>query len=99
MTTGIRLIIGLGNPGPEYAATRHNVGFWLADHVAHDFTAQFSVEKTFFSSVAKARVKGEAVIIAKPATFMNRSGQAAGALMHFYKLSPEQVLVLHDELD
>ncbi len=99
MTTGIRLIVGLGNPGPEYDATRHNAGFWLADQVARDLSAQFSVEKAFFSSVAKARVNGEAVIIAKPMTFMNRSGQATGALMRFYKLVPEQVLVLHDELD
>ena len=95
----IRLIIGLGNPGPEYETTRHNAGFWLADHIADDLGAAFSLEKSFFSWVAKARHQGEAVIIAKPMTFMNRSGQAAGALMRFYKLAPEQVLVLHDELD
>ena len=99
MTTGIRLIVGLGNPGPEYETTRHNAGFWLADQVAQDLCAQFSLEKTFFSWVAKARLKGEAIIIAKPTTFMNRSGLAAGALMRFYKLHPEQVLVMHDELD
>jgi len=95
----IRLIIGLGNPGPEYEATRHNAGFWLADHIADDLGASFTLEKNFFSWVAKARYQGEAVIIAKPVTFMNRSGQAAGALLRFYKLAPEQVLVLHDELD
>lgn len=95
----IRLIIGLGNPGPEYEATRHNAGFWLADHIADDLGASFKLEKNFFAWVAKARFQGEAVIIAKPITFMNRSGQAAGALMRFYKLTPEQVLVLHDELD
>src|SRR5690554_6712460 len=95
----IRLIIGLGNPGPEYEATRHNAGFWLADHIADDLGASFKLEKNFFAWVAKARYQGEAVIIAKPITFMNRSGQAAGALMRFYKLQPEQVLVLHDELD
>lgn len=99
MTTGIRLIVGLGNPGPEYETTRHNAGFWLADQVAQDLCAQFSLEKTFFSWVAKARLKGEAIIIAKPTTFMNRSGLATGALMRFYKLNPEQVLVMHDELD
>ncbi|HZH56642.1 aminoacyl-tRNA hydrolase [Yanghanlia caeni] len=97
--TPIRLIIGLGNPGPEYEATRHNAGFWLADHIADDLGAAFTLEKNFFSWVAKGRHRGEAVIIAKPATFMNRSGQAAGALMRFYKFTPEQVLVLHDELD
>jgi len=95
----IRLIIGLGNPGPEYEATRHNAGFWLADLVADDLNASFSLDKGFFSWVAKARFQGEQVILAKPFTFMNRSGQAAGALLRFYKLAPEQVLVLHDELD
>lgn len=95
----IRLIIGLGNPGPQYEATRHNAGFWLADHFADDLGASFTLEKTFSAWVAKGRHKGEAVILAKPITFMNRSGQSAGALMRFFKLAPEQVLVLHDELD
>lgn len=99
MNQPIRLIIGLGNPGPQYETTRHNAGFWLADHLADDLGARFTQEKPFFSWVAKARVDGELVIIAKPVTFMNRSGQAAGALMRFYKLTPSQVLVLHDELD
>ncbi|AEC20660.1 peptidyl-tRNA hydrolase [Pusillimonas sp. T7-7] len=99
MTLPVRLIIGLGNPGPEYEATRHNAGFWLADHLADDLKASFTLEKAFSAWVAKGRYEGEAVIIAKPATFMNRSGQAAGALLRFYKLVPEQVLVLHDELD
>jgi PTH1 family peptidyl-tRNA hydrolase len=99
MSSPIRLIIGLGNPGPEYEATRHNAGFWLADHLADDLKASFSLEKAFSAMVAKARFEGEAVILAKPLTFMNRSGLAAGALMRFYKFTPEQVLVLHDELD
>ncbi|MDX3896293.1 aminoacyl-tRNA hydrolase [Pusillimonas sp.] len=99
MKPAIRLIIGLGNPGPEYEATRHNAGFWLADQLADDLHASFALEKGFSAWVAKARVDGEAVLLAKPTTFMNRSGQAAGALMRFYKLTPAQVLVLHDELD
>lgn len=99
MKPPIRLIIGLGNPGPEYEATRHNAGFWLADQLADDLHASFTLEKNFFAWVAKARVDGEVVLLAKPSTFMNRSGQAAGALMRFYKLTPSQVLVLHDELD
>lgn len=99
MKPPIRLIIGLGNPGPAYEITRHNAGYWLADHVADDLHASFKLEKAFAAWVAKARVNGEAVLLAKPSTFMNRSGQAAGALMRFYKLVPEQVLVLHDELD
>lgn len=99
MKPPIRLIIGLGNPGPEYEKTRHNAGFWLADQLADDFRAGFTLEKAFYAWVAKARVAGEQIIVAKPTTFMNRSGQAAGALMRFYKLTPPEVLVLHDELD
>lgn len=100
MTTApIRLIVGLGNPGPEYEATRHNAGFWLADHFADDLRAAFTLEKPFFAWVARARHAGQAVILAKPTTFMNKSGQAVGALARFYKLRPEEILVLHDELD
>ncbi len=99
MKPPIRLIIGLGNPGPEYEATRHNAGFWVADHLADDLHANFTLEKAFSAWVAKGRFDGEAVVLAKPTTFMNRSGQAAGALMRFYKLTPQQVLVIHDELD
>lgn len=95
----IRLIVGLGNPGAEYERTRHNAGFWLADTYAADLRASFSVEKSFMGEVAKARVDGENIYLAKPITFMNRSGQCVGALARFYKLAPEQVLVLHDELD
>jgi PTH1 family peptidyl-tRNA hydrolase len=99
MTAPVRLIVGLGNPGPEYETTRHNAGFWLLDHMADDLKAAFSLEKSFFAWVAKARFDGENVILAKPVTFMNRSGQAVGALARFYKLVPEQILVVHDELD
>ncbi|TAM89681.1 MAG: aminoacyl-tRNA hydrolase [Candidimonas sp.] len=99
MTERIRLIVGLGNPGPQYEATRHNAGFWLVDHFADDLSASFMMEKTFSAWVAKARFESAAVILAKPTTFMNRSGLAVGALARFYKLAPEQVLVLHDELD
>jgi PTH1 family peptidyl-tRNA hydrolase len=99
MTAPIRLIVGLGNPGPEYEATRHNAGFWLVDHFADDLHAAFLLEKPFFAWVARTRHAGQGVILAKPATFMNKSGQAVGALARFYKLQPEEILVLHDELD
>lgn len=95
----IRLIVGLGNPGPEYETTRHNAGFWLVDHFADDLHAGFNLDKNFFAWVAKARHQGLPVLLAKPATFMNKSGQAVGALARFYKLAPEQILVVHDELD
>lgn len=99
MSDPIRLIVGLGNPGPEYETTRHNAGFWLADHYADDLRASFNFEKSFFGMVAKARRGAENVLLLKPATYMNRSGQAVGAMARFYKLEPSQVLVLHDELD
>ncbi|ARP79859.1 aminoacyl-tRNA hydrolase [Bordetella genomosp. 8] len=99
MSTPIRLIVGLGNPGPEYETTRHNAGFWLADHIADDLRASFAMEKGFNGFVAKARHGGENVVLLKPMTYMNRSGQSVGALARFYKLAPEQILVLHDELD
>ncbi|MDN5843921.1 MAG: aminoacyl-tRNA hydrolase [Alcaligenaceae bacterium] len=99
MTAPVRLIVGLGNPGPEYETTRHNAGFWVADHVADDLKASFSLEKSFFALVARARADGQAAYLAKPITFMNRSGQAVGALARFYKLVPEEILVIHDELD
>jgi PTH1 family peptidyl-tRNA hydrolase len=99
MSIPIRLIVGLGNPGPEYETTRHNAGFWLADHVADDLHATFNLEKAFSGYVAKARLGADTVFLQKPTTFMNRSGQAVGALVRFYKLVPEEVLVLHDELD
>lgn len=99
MTQTIKLIVGLGNPGPDYARTRHNAGFWLADEIADDLRCTFSVEKSFSGSVAKARFEGEQIYLAKPQTFMNRSGQCVGALARFYKISAEEILVLHDELD
>jgi len=101
MKTAIRLVVGLGNPGAEYAATRHNAGFWLADSLAADLHTHFTQDKGFHAWVAKARagMAQAPLIIAKPNTFMNRSGQAVGALLRFYKFAPHEVLVLHDELD
>ena len=99
MTQPIKLIVGLGNPGPDYAGTRHNAGFWLAEAIADDLRCSFAVEKGFFGALAKSRIEGEQVFLAKPLTYMNRSGQCVGALARFYKLVPEEVLVLHDELD
>jgi PTH1 family peptidyl-tRNA hydrolase len=99
MSEPIRLIVGLGNPGPEYETTRHNAGFWLADHYADDLRATFNFEKAFFGLVAKAKKGGDTVLLLKPSTYMNRSGQSVGALARFYKIAPAQVLVLHDELD
>ena len=99
MSIPIKLIVGLGNPGNEYVKTRHNAGFWLVDEIATDLKTNFTHEKTFFGMVAKTRVANDQVFLAKPQTFMNKSGQCVGALARFYKLAPENILVLHDELD
>jgi len=95
----LRLIVGLGNPGQAYEAPRHNAGFWLADQIADDLDAAYALEQGFSAWLAKARAANAAVLLAKPATFMNKSGQAVGALARFFKLAPEEILVLHDELD
>jgi len=99
MHTPIRLIVGLGNPGAQYEKTRHNAGFWLIDRIAADLRVDFALEKAFSGHVAKTKLNGEPLTLLKPMTYMNRSGQAVGALARFYKLPVESVLVLHDELD
>jgi len=92
----IRLVAGLGNPGRDYLRTRHNAGFWFADRLAARLSRAFSTEKKFFGEVC--RLDGD-VWLVKPMTFMNRSGQAVGALSGFYQVKPEEILVVHDELD
>jgi PTH1 family peptidyl-tRNA hydrolase len=95
----VRAIIGLGNPGAEYEYTRHNAGFWFVDRLADAGRAQFRVETKFQGVLAKVRIGGADLLLLKPATFMNRSGQAAQALAAFYKFAPEEILIAHDELD
>lgn len=95
----IKLIVGLGNPGPEYALTRHNAGFWLVDELAHQWQGRFKEEKKFFGDVAKVSLPSGDVWLLKPNTFMNRSGQAVLALAAFYKIMPDEIMVVHDELD
>ena len=99
MSKPINLFVGLGIPGADYERTRHNAGFWLVDAIAEDLRASFTNEKSFSGLVAKARVQAEQVFLAKPQTYMNRSGQCVGALARFYKLEAQEILVLHDELD
>jgi peptidyl-tRNA hydrolase, PTH1 family len=93
------LIAGLGNPGAEYAATRHNAGFWFADAVVDRHRGSWRTESKFFGDTARVKIAGVDVLLLKPATFMNRSGQAVRAMMGFYKLQPSALLVAHDELD
>lgn len=93
--TAPRLIVGLGNPGADYADTRHNVGFWYVDRLAAQVKAALAPQAKFFGLAARA---GEHWLL-QPTTFMNRSGQAVAALANFYKISPAEILVIHDELD
>ena len=95
----IQLIVGLGNIGPEYAQTRHNAGWWLLDELAATWGAHFREEKKYHAEVAKANTASGEVWLMKPSTYMNRSGQAVGALANFFKIPVADILVLHDELD
>jgi PTH1 family peptidyl-tRNA hydrolase len=95
----IKLIIGLGNPGREYEATRHNAGFWWVDEFARANGANFKADSKFHGLVARAALRGHEVHLLKPQTFMNISGRAVGAVAQFYKIEPANILVVHDELD
>ena len=99
MSNKIKMMVGLGNPGSEYEQTRHNAGFWFIDELAWQYKASLKEEKKFFGSVARISISGSDLWLLKPATFMNRSGQAVAALAQFYKIKPEEILVVHDELD
>ena len=95
----IRLIVGLGNPGAQYDDTRHNAGFWFVDEVARHAGATLRPEPRFHGLAARVMLEGHELWLLQPTTFMNRSGQAAAALARFYKISPEQTLIVHDEID
>ena len=96
----IRLIVGLGNPGPEYEQTRHNAGFWLVDQLANSLPGcRLQRESRFNAFVAKTNIAGNEVWLLEPQTFMNRSGQSVGGLARFFKILPDEILVVHDELD
>lgn len=95
----IKLFVGLGNPGPEYQATRHNAGFWWLEALAQELQAKFVMDKAYHGLVARATVNGQALWLLKPQTFMNLSGKAVAALAHFFKIEPAEILVAHDEID
>lgn len=96
---GLRLIVGLGNPGPEHARTRHNAGFRCVDVLADRAGARFAVDSKLFGETAKVQVAGQPIWLLKPATYMNLSGKSVTAALRFWKIEPEQCLVAHDELD
>lgn len=98
MSSQIKLIAGLGNPGPKYEKTRHNVGFWFIDTLAKEKGVNLKLESKFHGEVGKINLGGD-IWLLKPTTFMNHSGKAVSALANYYKIEPEEVLVVHDELD
>jgi peptidyl-tRNA hydrolase, PTH1 family len=95
----IKLFVGLGNPGPEYEATRHNAGFWFIDELAHEWKVALNFDKSYHGLVTRTTQAGQTVWLLKPQTFMNLSGKSVAALARFFKIQPEEILVVHDELD
>jgi PTH1 family peptidyl-tRNA hydrolase len=95
----LRVIVGLGNPGTEYAATRHNLGFWCVDHIAQQLNATWRPAPAVHSRVGVTRDEAGQLVLAKPETFMNRSGLAVAALLERLHLEPERCLVVYDEMD
>ena len=94
----MHLIVGLGNPGEKYATTRHNVGFWALDALTENYTFSNWSEK-FKGFIATGTIGTEKIILLKPMTFMNLSGESVQKAMAFYKLTPEDITVIHDEID
>lgn len=97
--SGIRLIVGLGNPGAEHASNRHNAGFWLLDALAEKYAARFGADARLHGESVKLSIAGQPVWLLKPRTFMNRSGQAVVAAQNYFRIAAEQTLVVHDDLD
>jgi PTH1 family peptidyl-tRNA hydrolase len=95
----IRLLVGLGNPGPEYEATRHNAGFWFIDAAARELRTHLAPERNYFGLAARVNRPEGPVWLLEPMTFMNLSGKSVAALARFFKIAPGEILVAHDELD
>lgn len=95
----IRLLVGLGNPGPEYQATRHNAGFWWLEAVARKLGATLVAERAYHGRIARVNRKEGPLWLLEPQTWMNLSGKSVSALARFYKIAPDEILVAHDELD
>jgi len=95
----IKLFVGLGNPGPEYEATRHNVGFWWVDALARELKVTLARDKAYHGLVARTALHGKTIWLLEPQTFMNLSGKSVAALARFFKIAPEEILVVYDELD
>jgi len=96
---GIRLVVGLGNPGPKYVSTRHNVGYRFVDSLAARNGGQFRIENKCYGLLCRLLISGRDLRLLKPMTFMNRSGQSVAAVVRYFDIAPEQILIAHDELD
>lgn len=97
--TAIQLVAGLGNPGAKYEQTRHNAGFWFVDGISEQHHCRLRYEARFHGDVGRCELRGHDCRLQRPATYMNRSGQAVVALTHFFRIPRDEVLVVHDELD
>ena len=95
----IKLFVGLGNPGPDYEATRHNAGFWWIDALARELKVNLVPERSYYGLAGRTSVTGQSVWLLQPQTFMNLSGKSVASLARFFKIQPEEILVVHDELD
>ncbi len=95
----IKLFVGLGNPGPEYEATRHNAGAWWLDALSRDLKVSLVPDRSYHGLMARTTINGQAIWLLQPQTFMNLSGKSVAALARFFKISPGEILVAHDELD
>jgi len=95
----IKLLVGLGNPGPDYDATRHNAGFWFVDGAARALKTTLLMDRSYHGLAARTTFQGQTVWLLEPQTFMNLSGKSVAALARFFKINPDEILVVHDELD
>ena len=95
----IKLFVGLGNPGPDYEATRHNAGFWFVDALARQLKVSLVMDKSYYGLLARTNYQGQTIWLLKPQTFMNASGKSVAALARFFKITPAEILVAYDELD
>jgi PTH1 family peptidyl-tRNA hydrolase len=95
----IKLFVGLGNPGTEYEATRHNAGFWWVDALARELKLSLVADRSYHGLVARGNVNGQTVWLLEPQTYMNLSGKSVATLARFFKIAPQDILVVHDELD
>lgn len=99
MSAPLKLIVGLGNPGTRYSETRHNAGFWFVDRIADTYSCGFTSGHKFNGDLARFRYHDNECQLLKPRTFMNESGRSVQAVMNYFGISPEEVLVIHDEID